>query len=251
MGRQLREMDARGLRADRADGADLARQRPAGRAQPAHASTRRRRSSPQKRLQSLQTVRPAFMDEFERLEEELSAHYATAAEPPQSRVPRSARRRRSWSPSRVLDAPSSTPRSAAPGDVDVTEHVTARPASRARPPRLPLRLKMMQRRLREEELRILRGGRSRSRSRVTPHTARELLERRPPAPPAPPTPASIPVRKGDESADRFAARRGTRAAPARRRRRPPRWAPRAGGRPGGAGGEEQRRAAAGWRRTRT
>merc|ERR1719377_130068 len=29
----------------------------------------------QKRLQSLQTVRPAFMDEFERLEEELSAHY--------------------------------------------------------------------------------------------------------------------------------------------------------------------------------
>jgi len=81
----------------------------------------------QKRLQSLQTVRPAFMDEYERYEMELSSQYALYVQ---------CFRNLSYLESE-LDA------------INAQEQDKIAENDR--------QLKMMQRRLREEELRILRG----------------------------------------------------------------------------------------------
>merc|ERR1719440_1140860 len=81
----------------------------------------------EKRLQSLQTVRPAFMDEYERLEQELAAQYAMYVQ--------------SWRNLSFLD-----------GELDnLNAQEQDRIAENDR------QLKQMQRRLREEELKILRG----------------------------------------------------------------------------------------------
>ena len=81
----------------------------------------------QKRLQSLQTVRPAFMDEYEKLEGELTAHYAMYVQ--------------SWRNLSYLES-----------ELDaINAHEEDQVAENER------QLSMMQRRLRDEELRILRG----------------------------------------------------------------------------------------------
>jgi len=81
----------------------------------------------QKRLQSLQAVRPAFMDEYERLEAELSGQYSLYVQ--------------SWRNMSSLEA-----------ELDaINGHEEDRIAENDR------QRQMMQRRLREEELRILRG----------------------------------------------------------------------------------------------
>jgi len=81
----------------------------------------------QKRLQSLQTVRPAFMDEYERLEAELSAQYALYVQ--------------SWRNLSYLENELDT--------INALEQEKIAENDR--------QLKHMQKRLREEELRILRG----------------------------------------------------------------------------------------------
>jgi len=81
----------------------------------------------QKRLQSLQTVRPAFMDEYERLEGELSSQYVVYVQ--------------SWRNLSYLES-----------ELDAINALEEeRIAENDR------QMSMMQRRLREEELRILRG----------------------------------------------------------------------------------------------
>merc|ERR1719230_1114155 len=81
----------------------------------------------EKRFASLKAVRPAFMDEYERLEVELSAHYAMYVQ--------------AWRNMSYLEA-----------ELDeMNAHEEDRIAENDR------QLKMMQRRLREEELRVLRG----------------------------------------------------------------------------------------------
>lgn len=81
----------------------------------------------QKRLSSLQTVRPAFMDEFERLERDLSAQYAIYVQ--------------SWRNLSYLE-----------GELD---NINAQEQERIN--ENDQRLRAMQKRLREEELKILRG----------------------------------------------------------------------------------------------
>jgi len=81
----------------------------------------------QKRLQSLQTVRPAFMDEYERLESELSGQYSLYVQ--------------SWRNMSYLEAELDA--------IKAQEEDRIAENDRQR--------QMMQRRLREEELRILRG----------------------------------------------------------------------------------------------
>lgn len=80
-----------------------------------------------KRLDSLQTVRPAFMDEYERLEQELSGQYALYVQ--------------SWRNLSYLENELDT----------INMHEQEKIAENDR------QLKHMQKRLREEELRILRG----------------------------------------------------------------------------------------------
>jgi len=81
----------------------------------------------EKRFTSLKAVRPAFMDEYERLEVELSAHYSMYVQ---------AWRNMSYLESELDDINASE-------EDRIAEH--------------DRELKMMQRRLREEELRVLRG----------------------------------------------------------------------------------------------
>lgn len=81
----------------------------------------------EKRFASLKAVRPAFMDEYERLEVELSAHYSMYVQ--------------SWRNLSYLESELD----------DINANEEDRIAENDR------QLKMMQRRLREEELRVLRG----------------------------------------------------------------------------------------------
>merc|ERR1719446_1032554 len=81
----------------------------------------------QKRLQSLQTVRPAFMDEYERLEGDLSAQYALYVQ--------------NWRNLSYLEA-----------ELDAINSQEADKIAES-----DRQLRLMQRRLREEELKILRG----------------------------------------------------------------------------------------------
>jgi len=81
----------------------------------------------EKRLASLQTVRPAFMDEYERLEAELASQYASYVQ--------------SWRNLSYLE-----------GELEsISSHEAEQMAENER------QLEKMQKRLREEELRILRG----------------------------------------------------------------------------------------------
>ena len=104
----------------------------------------------QKRLQSLQTVRPAFMDEYEKLEAELGAQYAMYVQ--------------SWRNLSYLES-----------EMDaINAQEEDRMAENER------QLTLMQRRLREEELRILRGqakvgARARTRTRAHAHAPRHGL----------------------------------------------------------------------------
>ena len=81
----------------------------------------------QKRLQSLQTVRPAFMDEYERLEQELNGQYSQYLQ--------------SWRNMSFLEAELDA--------INAQEQEKIQENDR--------QLQLMQRRLREEELKILRG----------------------------------------------------------------------------------------------
>uniref|UniRef100_A0A7S0JHU3 Clusterin-associated protein 1 n=1 Tax=Calcidiscus leptoporus TaxID=127549 RepID=A0A7S0JHU3_9EUKA len=81
----------------------------------------------QKRLQSLQTVRPAFMDEYEQLESELSAQYAQYV--------------MNWRNLSYLES-----------ELDAINLQEAEKIAES-----DRQLRLMQRRLREEELKILRG----------------------------------------------------------------------------------------------
>ena len=81
----------------------------------------------QKRLQSLQTVRPAFMDEYERLEAELNGQYGQYLQ--------------SWRNMSFLEAELDA--------INAQEQEKIQESDR--------QLQLMQRRLREEELKILRG----------------------------------------------------------------------------------------------
>merc|ERR1719261_400833 len=81
----------------------------------------------EKRFASLKAVRPAFMDEYERLEAELSAHYSMYVQ--------------AWRNMSYLESELD--------DINASEEDRIAENDR--------QLKNMQRRLREEELRVLRG----------------------------------------------------------------------------------------------